>query len=52
MSTEHRDSGRPEKPRKPYRPPRVVEYGDIRAVTRTLSPQGKNDGGGGKTKTA
>jgi len=52
MSTERRDSGGPEKPRKPYRSPRVVEYGDIRAVTWTVSPQGKNDGGGGKTKTA
>jgi hypothetical protein len=53
MSTEPRASAKAEKTQKPYQTPRLVEYGDIRAVTQTLSPSGtKNDGGSGKTKTA
>jgi hypothetical protein len=37
--------------RKPYRAPRLVEYGDVRAITQTVGAINKNDGGGGKTKT-
>lgn len=37
--------------RKPYCTPRLVEYGDIRAVTQITGRYNKNDGGSGKTKT-
>ncbi|MEE9171321.1 MAG: lasso RiPP family leader peptide-containing protein [candidate division NC10 bacterium] len=33
--------------KKPYRPPRIVTYGDFRSLTRTQSKGGvKGDGGG------
>jgi len=52
MSTEPRVPRKAPQTRKPYHTPRLVEYGDIRAVTRTLAPLGyRNDGGSGKTKT-
>ena len=51
MSTEPRVPAKAEKTRKPYHTPRLVEYGDIRAVTKGVAVSGKNDGGGGKTKT-
>ena len=41
-----------QEPRKPYTSPRLVEYGDIREITRALGGTlGMNDGGGGKDKT-
>lgn len=30
--------------KRPYRSPRLKEYGDIRAVTKALSPVGMGDG--------
>ena len=52
MSSESRVPQQAPPSRKPYQTPRLVEYGDIRAITRTLSPSGnRNDGGSGKTKT-
>ncbi len=42
----------PPQPRKPYSTPRLVQYGDIREITRNLGGTlGMNDGGGGKDKT-
>jgi hypothetical protein len=42
-----------EQPRKPYTPPKLVQYGDIREITQNLGgTSGMNDGGGGKDKTA
>ena len=34
----------PSPPKKPYRAPRLVEYGDLRAITRTKGGM-MNDGG-------
>jgi hypothetical protein len=44
----------PEVPRREYTPPYLVEYGDIREITRTLdNPKNKNDPvqGGANLKT-
>jgi len=39
-------------PRKPYRRPTVVRYGDVATLTRTGAVGGKNDkGSGSKTRT-
>lgn len=41
-----------QEPRKPYTSPRLVDYGDIREITRaTGGTLGMNDGGAGKDKT-
>ena len=34
-------------PKKPYHPPEVIVYGNIREVTRNVGPKGNVDGGGG-----
>ena len=42
-----------QKPRKPYTPPKLVHYGDIREITKAMGGTiGMNDGGSGKDKTA
>ena len=33
--------------KKPYHPPQLEEYGDIREVTRSVDSAGANDGGHG-----
>lgn len=33
--------------KKPYRPPVIVVYGNVRAITRAVGKTGLNDGGGG-----
>lgn len=33
--------------KKPYHQPQVIEYGNIREITRNLGPKGAVDGGGG-----
>ena len=39
-------------PRKPYRRPTVVRYGDVATLTRSGTMGGKNDkGSGSKTRT-
>jgi hypothetical protein len=48
------DDGRdvPPAPRKPYRRPTVVRYGDVTTLTRNGTVGGKNDkGSGSKTRT-
>ena len=41
-----------EQPRKNYTTPQLVDYGNIREITRALGGTlGKNDGGGGNDKT-
>jgi hypothetical protein len=41
-----------QEPGKPYTSPRLVDYGDIREITRaTGGTLGMNDGGAGKDKT-
>ena len=41
-----------EQPRKTYIAPKLVEYGDIRDITKAVGGVvGKNDGGAGKDKT-
>jgi hypothetical protein len=48
------DDGRDEAPtpRKPYRRPTVVRYGDVTTLTRSGSVGAKNDkGSGSKTRT-
>lgn len=41
-----------ESPRKPYSTPELVQYGNIREITKNLGgTMGANDGGGGKDKT-
>ncbi len=53
MSTEPRVPAKAEKIKKAYQSPRLIEYGDIRAVTHAVGQSGKKDGGGGKIqKTA
>jgi hypothetical protein len=44
----------PKKPKKPYRPPVLTTYGNIRELTRNAGTMSTvNDkGGGGKTKTS
>lgn len=43
----------PEQPRKPYTSPKLVQYGNIREITKNLGGTlGMNDGGSGKDKTA
>lgn len=37
--------------RKSYATPKLVDYGNLREITRALGTVGKNDGGGGKDKT-
>ena len=45
-------SDRPDHTRKPYTKPKLVNYGDIREVTKNLGGTvGMNDGGGGNDKT-
>jgi len=42
----------PVQPRQPYTKPKLVSYGDIREVTRTMGgTTGMNDGGAGNDKT-
>lgn len=49
-SGESRDGQRA--PRKPYRRPTVVRYGDVTTLTRSGTVGGKNDkGSGSKTRT-
>ena len=51
---EHIDRGNTKAARakRPYRSPRLKEYGDIRAVTKALSPVGMGDGAmAGATKS-
>jgi hypothetical protein len=39
-------------PRKPYRRPTIVRYGDVTALTRSAATGAKNDkGSGAKTRT-
>jgi hypothetical protein len=48
------DDGRdvPPAPRKPYRRPTVIRYGDVTTLTRNGTVGGKNDkGSGSKTRT-
>jgi hypothetical protein len=33
--------------KKPYHKPEVIDYGNIREITRNLGPKGNVDGGGG-----
>jgi len=33
--------------KKPYHTPEVINYGNIREITRNLGPKGNSDGGGG-----
>lgn len=41
-----------EEAKNPYTPPTLVEYGNIREITRAVGGVvGKNDGGSGKDKT-
>ena len=41
-----------QRPRKPYSEPKLMHYGNIREITRTLGGTvGMNDGGGGNDKT-
>ena len=41
-----------QQPRKNYTSPKLVEYGDIREITKaTRGTLGMNDGGAGKDKT-
>lgn len=36
----------------PYRPPKLIVYGDVREITKNVGGTvGANDGGGGKDKT-
>ena len=55
MTSDH-PSTKPEQtehPRKPYTAPELVQYGNIREITRNLGGvAGMNDGGAGKDKTA
>lgn len=55
MTSDHRPSGKTEKTehsRKPYASPTLVQYGNIREITKALGGVvGKNDGGSGKDKT-
>ena len=45
-------SDQTQQPRKPYTSPKLVHYGNIRAITRALGGTlGKNDGGGGNDKS-
>ncbi len=37
--------------KKPYRPPRLVTYGDFRSLTRTSAKGGTKGDGGGVPKT-
>ncbi|HEU4769348.1 MAG TPA: lasso peptide [Pyrinomonadaceae bacterium] len=42
-----------EQPKKNYNTPKLVQYGNIREITKALGGvTGMNDGGGGKDKTA
>lgn len=42
-----------EQPKKTYTPPTLVQYGNIREITKNLGGvSGMNDGGAGKDKTA
>lgn len=41
-----------EQPRKPYKEPKLMHYGNIREITRNAGGTiGMNDGGGGPDKT-
>ena len=41
-----------QQPGKPYTSPKLVQYGNIRDITKALGGTlGKNDGGGGNDKT-
>jgi hypothetical protein len=37
--------------KKPYRPPRLVAYGDFRTLTRATTKGGTGNDGGGKPQT-
>ena len=36
-------------PKKPYRPPVLERYGDVRKITKTLGATGMNDKGSGSS---
>ena len=45
-------TNQPQQPRKTYTSPKLVQYGDIREITKaTGGVTGMNDGGSGKDKT-
>lgn len=45
-----RDRSDPLPPKKPYRAPMILVYGDIRAITRAVGRTGRADGGKGNMK--
>ena len=54
MNSDHPSikNDRTEQPRKPYTKPKLMQYGNIREITRAVGGVvGKNDGGSGKDKT-
>lgn len=53
MTSDQSDkNNRTERPGKPYSAPKLVQYGNIREITRNLGGvTGMNDGGAGKDKT-
>ena len=40
-------ANKPENEKKPYRPPELLIYGNIREITKNIGPKGNLDGGGG-----
>jgi hypothetical protein len=40
-------NGQEQETKKPYHPPQVIVYGNIREITQNAGPKGALDGGGG-----
>jgi hypothetical protein len=54
MTSDHpsTNTNETERSKKPYTEPKLVQYGNIREITRASGgTMGKNDGGGGPDKT-
>ncbi len=44
---------KPDHPKKPYRTPQLLLYGNVREITKAMGgTTGMNDGGGGPDKTS